>query len=172
MNQNQVKLLWGLRACQPLPSILLAPRRCNSVRSQHCLQESRPCAPCGCVLLLRALQGAGVGHGRGTGSGDQRSDPEGRGGAVSSVGSKVCLTHVTGLGSLLPSQGPCLGSLIPWQVAIHSDLRSSGRGLAPSVTLGSRPEGASGSAGEREKLQRKGVFSTRNKGPLSAFLSQ
>lgn len=30
MNQNQVKLLWGLLACQPSPSILLAPRLCNS----------------------------------------------------------------------------------------------------------------------------------------------
>ena len=33
MNQNQVKLLWGLRACQTPPSILLAPRQCNSVSS-------------------------------------------------------------------------------------------------------------------------------------------
>lgn len=50
MNQNQVKLLWGLRACQPPPSILLAPRQCNFACSQHCLEESRPQ-----VLRARAL---------------------------------------------------------------------------------------------------------------------
>ena len=122
MNQNQVKLLWGLWVCQPPPSILLAPRRCNSVCSQRCAPRGwvwvfQPCA------LPGGRQGVGLGGREG---GQWMSEVRSRRAAgedVSRVDAKVYLTRVTGLGCLLPSQDSSLGS-IPWQVAIHSYLRS------------------------------------------------
>lgn len=118
MNQNPVKLLWGLRACQHPPSILLAPWLCNSVYSQHRLQESRPvccvAGPCLCPPCQGDPQ-AGVDSGplrwsRGGGEG-------------SNVDITACLTR-----------GPSLGLSIPCQVVIHCHVRSSGSGLSgPAV---------------------------------------
>lgn len=73
--------------------------------------------------------------------------------AVNSVGFHVCLTDVTELKLLLPSQGPSLGSLIPFQMAIHSYLRNSGRGSGDGIRA-CWGQGQREPLGEWEKLQR------------------
>lgn len=65
----------------------------------------------------------------------------------------VCLTDVTELKLLFPSQGPSLGSLIPFQMAIHSYLRNSGRGSGDGIHA-CWGQGQREPLGEWEKLQR------------------
>lgn len=98
MNQNQVKLLWGLRACQPPPSILLAPGQCNSVCREASLMYrvagSFLCVPCQVYSTGR--------YGESDSMGAEEVELGSRG-AINSVGIKVYLTHVTELEHLLPS---------------------------------------------------------------------
>lgn len=77
------------------------------------------------------------------------------------MGAKVYLTLVTGLGCLLPSQDSSLGSLIPWQVAIHSYLRSClcHWGQGQGVLLGQQ---------EKEKICKESLLHQEG-GPPSAF---
>lgn len=98
MNQNQVKLLWGLRAVR-LPSILPALGSvilcaANTIwESKYSRAASVGSSAVLCQGLVRWRVGGG---GQGAGS-------RAKGGTVSSVGAEVCLTHVAGLGCLLPS---------------------------------------------------------------------
>lgn len=98
MNQNQVKLLWGLRACQPPPSILLAPGQCNSV----CREASLMYWVTGSFLCVPWQVHSTGQHGESASMGAEKVELVSRG-AINSVGIKVCLTHVTELEHLLPS---------------------------------------------------------------------
>lgn len=163
MNQNPVKLLWGLWACQPPPSILIAPGRCNSACSPYCSQESKPPALGVWVLLLDTM--LSTSWYRESASAEQRRWRRAAEG-LSAVWALECVCQVTELDTC-SLRVPSLDSLIPCQVAIHSYLRNSGRGSVCAcwgrgqrVPLGQQEKGKS----------RKGqsVLFIRNQGSLSA----
>lgn len=88
MNQNQVKLLWGLRARQTPPSILPAPSAGNLLCAANtiCRKASLPCRQWVCHH--------GEGWRGGRIEGRCRGPKEGR----SAVGAEVCLNqHRTGM---------------------------------------------------------------------------
>lgn len=163
MNQNPVKLLWGLWACQPPPSILIAPGRCNSACSPCRSQESKPRA-LGCwVLLLGTMHSTGW-YGESVSVEQRRWRRVAEG--LSAVWALECACQVTELDTCSHS-GPSLGSLIPCQVAIHSYLRNSSRGsVCACWGQGQRVPLDQQEKGKGHKGQ--SVLSIRNQRPLSA----
>lgn len=149
MNQNPVKLLWGLWACQPPPSILIAPGRCNSACSPYCSQESKPHARGGWVLPLGTMCSTGW-YGE-SASVEQRRWRRAAEGPLA-VRALECVCQVTELDTCSPLR-PFPG-LIDSLPSGHSFLfEELWQRLCLSL-LGSRTKGASRSAGERKKPQR------------------
>lgn len=94
------------------------------------------------------------------------------GGAVSSVHIKMCDPHHRAAVPA-PLLRPFPGLIDSCQVAIHSYLKSSGRGLAPSVPGGVKAKGWLWVSRKKGKSAKGRVLSPiRNEGPLSASLPQ
>lgn len=149
MNQNPVKLLWGLWACQPPPSILIAPGRCNSACSPYCSQESKPRALGGWVLPLGTMHSTGwYGEPASAEQGRWRRAAEG----LSAVWALTCVCQVTELDTCSPLRP--FPELIDSLPSGHSFLFEELWQRLCLCLLGSRTKGASRSAGEREKPQR------------------